>query len=119
MMPLQWCSGVLSVLLSVGCLATPAGAFYCGRRLISSGDPQYKVQRLCGDPADRQWRVTYRPHSVPDPRSGASVTIVEPVVIEVWLYDFGPQRFVEEVAFEDGRVVSVQPLGYGYEYRAE
>jgi hypothetical protein len=43
------------------------------------------------------------------------VTIYVPVVIEVWLYDFGPQRFVQEVSFEHGRVVALQPVGYGYE----
>ncbi len=114
-MRLRWVPFTLSVLLSVVVLTSTAEAFYCGRRLISSGDPQYKVQRLCGDPNDRQWRVTYRSHSVPDPQSGELITRDEPVIIEAWIYDFGPQRFLEEVAFENGRVITVQPLGYGYE----
>ncbi len=96
------------------CLAAPAQAFYCGRRLIAAGDPQYKVQRLCGDPDDQQWQITYRSRSYLDPRTGELVTREEPVLIEVWLYDFGPQRFIEEVAFENGRVATLQPLGYGY-----
>jgi hypothetical protein len=79
------------------------------------GDPQYKVQRVCGDPNDRQWRVTYRIQSTYDPMSGAPVTVAVPIITEVWLYDFGPQRLVEEVSFENGRVVAVQSLGYGYE----
>ncbi len=110
-----WSTGALCILLCVGCLASPATAFYCGRRLMTFGDPQYKVQRVCGDPADRQWRMTYRARSFSDPVRGAPVTVYESVVTEVWLYDFGPQRFVQAVTFENGRVVAVQPLSYGYE----
>ena len=102
------------IVLSVCCLASPARAFYCGRRLVTFGDPQYKVQQVCGDPDDRQWRVTYRARSSYDPVSGAPTTVYEPVVTEVWLYDFGPQRFVQEVDFENGRVIAMQPLSYGY-----
>ena len=106
---------VLLVLLGVLCFTSPTAAFYCGRRLVSVGDPQYKIQQVCGDPDDRQWRVTYRTQSTQNAVSGAPTTIAVPIVIEVWLYDFGPQRLVEEVSFENGRVVAVQSLGYGYE----
>ena len=111
----QWSMCTLVVLLTVSGLASPAGAFYCGRRVVALGDPQYKVHRVCGDPDERQWRVTYRAQSSQDPVRGAPGTIYVPVVIEVWLYDFGPRRFVQEVSFENGRVVALQPLGYGYE----
>ena len=114
-MPRRWFTGVLCTLFSIGSLASSAEAFYCGRRLVTMGDLQYKVQRVCGDPADRQWRVSYRPRSFANAVNGAPVTVYEPVITEVWLYDFGPQRFVQEVAFEHGRVVAVQPLSYGYE----
>ena len=34
-------------------------------------------------------------------------------VIEVWLYDFGPRRFMEELSFENGRLIAIESLGYG------
>ena len=83
--------------------------------MVALGDPQYKVHRVCGDPDARQWRVTYHAQSSQGRVSGAPVTIYVPVVIEVWLYDFGPRRFVQVVSFEHGRVVALQPVGYGYE----
>ncbi len=77
--------------------------------------PQVSVQRKCGDPDTTEWRITYRALPIQDPYSGDWVTVYTPVAIEVWLYNFGPQRFMEELSFESGRLVSIQPLGYGYE----
>jgi Protein of unknown function (DUF2845) len=89
-------------------------AFYCGRRLVSIGDPQVTVRYKCGDPDDIEWRVTYRVVYSHDPYSGERETTYEPVVIEVWTYNFGPRRFVEELSFEQGRASDIQPIGYGY-----
>ncbi len=111
----RWSAVTLCMVLSVCSLPAPARAFYCGRRLVRLGDPQYQVQQICGAPADRQWRVTYHARSFPDPFSGTLGVVYEPVVTEVWRCDFGPQRFVQEVTFDNGNVVAVRPLRYGSE----
>jgi hypothetical protein len=36
------------------------------------------------------------------------------VAIEVWTYDFGRNRFLRFVRFEDGKVTAVETGGYGY-----
>jgi len=36
------------------------------------------------------------------------------VPVEVWLYNLGPQKLMRRVRFQDGRVVSIETLGYGF-----
>ena len=35
------------------------------------------------------------------------------VQVERWTYDFGPNRFMRQVVFEDGQVVRIETLGRG------
>jgi hypothetical protein len=39
---------------------------------------------------------------------------VVPVNVEEWLYNFGPQYFMQLLRFENGRLVEIRNLGYGY-----
>jgi hypothetical protein len=32
----------------------------------------------------------------------------------VWLYNLGPHQVMRRVRFQDGRVVAIETLGYGY-----
>ncbi len=35
--------------------------------------------------------------------------------IEVWTYNFGPDRLMQRIQFDaDGRVASIESLGYGF-----
>jgi hypothetical protein len=36
------------------------------------------------------------------------------VPVETWLYNLGPYKLLRRVRFEDGRVVQIETLGYGY-----
>ena len=40
--------------------------------------------------------------------------LIEEVVVEEWTYNLGPYQFMRLVRIENGRVVEVKPLGYGY-----
>jgi hypothetical protein len=44
---------------------------------------------------------------------GSSVATVVEVVVEEWTYDFGNNRFIHFVNFEDGRFTTVRRGGYG------
>jgi hypothetical protein len=35
------------------------------------------------------------------------------IQIEEWVYNFGSQRFMQLLTFEDGRLKQIQDLGYG------
>ena len=110
-----WSTLPIVVVSFVVLLVSETEAFYCGARVVSIGDPQVSVQRKCGDPDTTEWRISYRALPTQDPYSGELVTVYTPVAIEVWLYNFGPQRFMEELSFENGRLMSIQSLGYGSE----
>ena len=122
----RWLSGLLLVSCSLLLHTLPAMAddmLSCQDRLVSVGDPPYRVQTLCGVP---DWvehrtevRTVRRPGMVPcrvgngiGQCSGAIDDSVE-VHIEVWTYDFGPYRFVEYLTFEQGKLTNVQAGGYG------
>jgi uncharacterized protein DUF2845 len=120
---------LIALTFVVGCLEpTPAGAFYCGNRLVSPGERQTVVWYKCGEPDLRSWRVHYRTPSAArgfglgahhfgfgthrcdeTANSGAG-----PVVVEVWVYNLGSRRFLQELSFEDGCLIYIEPLGYGY-----
>src|SRR5262245_10396401 len=111
----------LVVLLgSLWCLtAIPAYALQCGNRLVSPGESKTDVWHRCGDPETTDWRVIYRavPVAAPlfsDPRYPSRAVTYVPVVIEVWTYNLGPQRFIQELSFEEGRLIEIRSLGYGY-----
>ena len=57
-----------------------SSSFRCRGKVVSNRDTQYSVEKKCGKPTS-------------EARSG-----------NVWVYDFGPYRFVYYVIFVDGRV---------------
>ena len=107
--------------------ATPALAFRCGSRIVSEGDHYSKVLKYCGEPVGVQERVIYRegrtrprfrvegPNGLEYDREVLQYerSYVE-VLVEEWTYNFGPRRLMQLVRFENGFVVNVDQLGYGY-----
>jgi Protein of unknown function (DUF2845) len=109
----QW---PLAALLLAGLiLATPAQAFRCGSRIITEGDTRAEVRAKCGEPVDVDRRSVWRRpvvwlHGRPYFASSDQVEIP----IESWVYNLGPQKLMRRLRFEDGRVVQIETLGYGY-----
>lgn len=103
--------------LAAWCAAPPAFAdgFSCGNRVVTDGMSSAEVRRVCGEPAQITskpilrrpviWRFG-RPYYV---GSGE----VE-VIVETWLYNFGPTRLLRQLRFEDGVLRDVETLGYGW-----
>jgi hypothetical protein len=112
--------------LSVTCAlwaGAPAGAdsgFRCeSGRLVYTGDHMYEVRKKCGDPdmvtqrlekrkvTQKIWRWT----------AGVAEEIEEEreveVLIDEWVFDLGPERFIRIVSFEDSRVTCVNTGNYG------
>ncbi len=97
--------------------ASPAYAdFMCGTHVITEGDPRSRVVAYCGDPTDVQstssllrrpvtW-INGRPYTVGD-------GFIE-VPVDIWVYNLGPNRLMRRIRFEDGVVVAIDTLGYGY-----
>jgi hypothetical protein len=114
------CSGLLLPrllsVLSVIALAGPArgDSISCDRGIVSTGDSKLDLLAKCGEPALMEARLEERSHSQlsQDGRSIATRSVT--VRVERWTYNFGPQRFLQFVTLETGRVTSVERGSYGY-----
>ncbi len=104
-----------AVVLSLAA-ASPAYALRCGSHVISEGDTRSEVIAYCGDPTEIQssssilrrpvtW-INGRPYSVGE-------GLIE-IPVDVWLYNLGPNKLMQRIRFEEGRVVAIESLGYGY-----
>jgi hypothetical protein len=101
-----------------------ADTLACEGRIVESGDSRYDVRSVCGEPDDAAQRVEYRtlsgriagPCSRDDGKIRCSQTrerVIE-VIIDDWIYDFGSNRFVEYLTFEQGRLVRIRTGKYGH-----
>lgn len=100
-----------------------ADSLRCGSRLVSSGDSLYKVRSVCGEPDAASRRIELRTLrryvTVPCPvgRQQRSCSAVEEytveIVIDEWTYDFGSNRFIQYVFFEQGVLSRVESGSYG------
>lgn len=101
-----------------------ADSMNCKDRIVSTGDSRYQVKATCGEPDDASQRVEYRtvrgrvagPCRREADRIICSDTreqVVE-VVIDEWIYDFGKNRFIQYLTFEQGKLVTVRSGSYGY-----
>jgi hypothetical protein len=113
-----WLGGfALAALVLLGVDAAPAAAdaLRCGRKLVSDGDTLYDVRTRCGNPDNAIQRVEMRTvrqwvqGRCPNNQYGCGQMVERTieVVIDEWLYDFGPHQFVSNVTFEQGRLVSI------------
>lgn len=100
---------LLTLLLSgVLMLALPlpeagAGTLRCDGSLVRTGDRKFEVREACGEPD-----VVVPLYSVPTAQYGPVVTREE------WQYNFGPQRLVRFMRFQDGRLVQIRSGRSGF-----
>jgi len=119
--PVFACLTITALLLS-----SEAFAMRCGNKLISAGDTQAKVLKFCGQPIQKTQRLGLRAGYY---RSGVSGQVVTDgyvsrgyyypygqteVLIEDWVFNFGPYQLMRLVTFEDGFVEDIETLEYGY-----
>jgi hypothetical protein len=110
----------LLVALAPPTAARADGALRCeSGRLVTAGDHMYDVRNKCGDPDMVSQRVDRRriKHTLRRWVHGKAEELEEEREIEVlvdeWVYDLGPERFVRIVSFEDNRVTCVGTGNYG------
>ena len=94
-------------------------ALRCSTRLVHTGAAPYEVKSLCGTPDDTQSRTETRTvrRAVTVPcATGYCSTYVDDtytVNVEEWTYDFGPQRFIQYLIFEQGKLIKIRSGNYG------
>ncbi|MCA9609066.1 MAG: DUF2845 domain-containing protein [Myxococcales bacterium] len=100
----------------VSLAAAPSEAMTCRNRIVHEGDASARVLELCGDPAEIVQRTVSRSRTIQRQLPDGTViadTITVTVAVEDWTYDFGPQRFMQRLTFEEGTLVSIETLSYG------
>lgn len=107
-------SALLASLAAAALLATTsAEAMRCGSRIISRGDHASKLLKLCGEPMSVQSRLAQRTFVGHYGRVFLP-GFLEDVLVEEWTYNFGPYKLMRQVRVENGLVVEIRHLGYGF-----
>lgn len=104
----------LAILLLPTCLM--AESVRCGSEIISKGSNIAMVAAKCGEPAHIDKSSIYSGsagavNGVPGVVSGTAVQIE----VETWTYNFGSSQLMERIRFENGIVVQIDSMGYGYD----
>ena len=112
-----------AVLSLVGIRCAHADSIRCENKLVSPGASLYEVKAKCGQPDDALHRTEIRTitHEVSAPcanvqqrtKCSRSVESSIEVVIDELTYDFGSNRFIEYLRFENGRLLSITDGEYG------
>jgi hypothetical protein len=93
---------------------TRADALRCGSNLVSDGDHFTEVLRICGNPEHVSTWVEYKTYPIEHDHYPFYTSGYGAVTIEEWIYNFGPNRFMQLLRFENGRLRKIKSLDYGY-----
>ena len=122
--PLRCVTGAL-VLFACFPLAAAAGSLRCGEALIGEGATQAEVAARCGQPSQINRQTLYSegaaalpggppPVNGPPVLPGVVARSASEAAVETWIYNFGPSRLMQSIRFENGVVVKIESLGYGF-----
>jgi hypothetical protein len=115
------CMLVVTFLLTVAS-AVMASDFSCGSKIITTGDHSYDVLRKCGEPSHVEaWEKVrvkrdFGPGLLEEEMglSRWSPFVKELVTVEEWEYNWGSNRFIRYLRFENGRLIRITVGDYGY-----
>jgi len=101
-------AGLFFLQLPASVDAQHTGSLSCRNGIFSINDTIPDVINKCGPPAFQDRREeTFSAGQ----RHGRSFEIV---AVDDWIYNFGPQEFMYEVTFHNGRVARIESLDHGY-----
>lgn len=103
----------LLLMLCLILASTDALAFRCGRKLVQIGDYKFDVLAKCGEPEWTDRRYGMRASRLRHPYGALELDQYEEVVIDEWVYNFGPRRFKQFLQFENGVLKKIENLEYG------
>ena len=124
---IRWVVSLLAAGL-VGVVNPPApnadSGFRCeSGRLVGVGDHMFEVQKKCGDPDFTGQRTEKRrvKVKVKERQGTVSEEVMEEREVEIlldeWIYDLGPKKFMRTALFENGLVVQTGTGDYGSKRR--
>ena len=94
-------------------VAGPAAAdsMRCGTKLMTDGDPASKVEAYCGPLESIERREILRNYGY---HPGYAINSAYEVSVEIWTYNFGPNKLLRRLRFEGDELVDIHVEGYGY-----
>jgi hypothetical protein len=112
-------AGVLSIMKKIlACFviaAVPtvgaAQSLVCAGKIIGEGVTQAEVSARCGTPTQADHRTS---NLAPAIGSTGEISSDDVTQVEVWTYNFGPNKLMQRIWFEGGIVKRVESLGYGH-----
>lgn len=117
----------LAAAISALLLSSEVLAMRCGNKLITKGDTQAKVLKYCGEPAQKTQRLGLRSGVYRGDSSYLGLGTDgnfsrgyyypyghSEVLLEDWVFNFGPYQLMRRVTFADGFVEDIETLKYGY-----
>lgn len=107
------------ILLITLCLSSQwvlASGMRCGTKLVSIGDDFDQVTSKCGSPAStysvgKKIVEAYNPSTGQQEYDQGTSTYIKEykeILVEVWVYDQGGNKFRKKLFFENGELVSVE-----------
>ena len=105
---------IFLLVLSLAPLAAEADGMRCGNALVTRGDNVLRVQHECGDPTYASQFVVYGTRPVFNPLLNLYAEVTIPITVEEWTYNLGPTRFMQRLRFENGELIRIETLEYGY-----
>jgi hypothetical protein len=101
---------VLFALIAVVPQLGAAQTVVCAGKIINEGVTKAVVAAACGPPNE-----VVRRSGALDPAIGeVAPPSTDDGDIAVWTYNFGPNKLMQRIWFEDGLVKRVESLGYGH-----
>ena len=92
----------------------PAFAMRCKNDLVREGMHPLEVINKCGEPHYVEESTEYSSAAIDNEQAGLYLQHEVPIRIEEWTYDFGPRRFMRLLRFENGKLISIESIGYGH-----
>lgn len=92
-----------------------AEGLVCGNLIIERGSSREEVRSQCGDPAQIDTHTAWTGNAgIIGRNPGIVAGAATGIQVEIWIYNFGPNKLMERIRFEDGIVADIQSMGYGY-----
>ena len=96
----------------------PALAFRCDGRIISTRSFSGEIQRRCREPMSINKYLDYKIIAIQHTQHRTTYRQLEfitvPINVEEWIYNLGPNDLMRQLRFENGKLIEITTLGYGY-----
>ena len=100
---------IIAVLFVLLVESAQADSMRCSNYIVENGDTKGDVLFKCGEPVSQSEYQEQLREGVDQSREVRTTFIFND-----WVYNFGPDRFMQIVTFRNGRVVEIRSGDYGY-----